>query len=155
VGSDQRFGRGLFIVEGDLEVQDNMQYGAGNVATMDRLASVGWFIKGSVIVDPSVGEMVGAFVLLGCEAAPGNCNGAPAPLRKHNGTFSTGDSSSTTLYVRGLTMAKAYNFQREVTSADVGSEVFISNGRERANTPPGMSSIAQALPKDISSVHPE
>jgi hypothetical protein len=149
---DPKLGRGLFIIEGDLEVNADIGYDSSNVTATEQLASVGWFVKGNVVVNPTVGNMVGAYVVLGCEVG-GNCTGVSAD--NHSGTFSTGVSTSQILYVYGLAMAKKFNFERRHATADTGSEVFISNGRERANTPPGMASISQALPRDITSVPPE
>lgn|GEM_PF-4415030 len=152
---DTKLGNGLFIVEGDLEVNQDITYGAGAVSSTDQLASVGWIVKGNVVVaGDSLGipveNMVGAYVAIGCEAG-NNCLGS---LGDHGGIFSTGSTSGTTLYVHGLAMARTFNFERRVMSSDFGAEVFISDGRERANTPPGMASISAALPRDITSVAP-
>lgn len=141
-------GKGLFIVEGDLEIRTNLIYDSTNISRITQLASVGWLVKGDIIVDPAVTEIVGAYVALGCDPS-GNCPGTPG----HQGTFFTGLSSTETFTLQGLVLAKSFELQRTSANVTSGSERFINDGKVRANPPPGMTDFTAGLPV-ISAVRP-
>lgn len=120
-------GSGLIIVEGDLFIDRNITYELNSVSKIEELASVGWLVRGRLVIDPSVTEIVGAFYVEG-----------------DNG-IATG-ASGNKLIVHGLMIAKRYNFQRTFRSTDEGSEQIVYDGRALINTPPGMEDLTKSLP---------
>ncbi|MFH0854192.1 MAG: hypothetical protein V1891_01740 [bacterium] len=118
---------GLIIVEGNLNIFKNTFYDSSGVTRMKDLASVGWLVKGDLVIAPAVSQVVGAFYVEG-----------------ENG-ISTGDLA-TPLTVYGLMIAKKYEFQREYMSINRGAEQVIYDGRTLINTPPGMDDLTKALP---------
>ncbi|MBU0707700.1 hypothetical protein KKG41_04985 [Patescibacteria group bacterium] len=142
-GSDEfENGSGTFVIEGNLNVNNNITYDATGPAieAMRQLASVIFIVKGDVIVDPSVTNMVGTYATLGCDpgvpAGTGNCEAIP-----DIGVFSSG-SSSDRLTVQGIVLAKKFELHRTGVSSDAGSEVIINDGRMTSNPPPGAVDIS-------------
>ncbi len=130
-------GAGTVIVDGDLTINGDITYQSNNGLNKFRnLASVAWIVRGDVKINPSVKNLVGAFIVLG--------NGSNCPAGGC-GTFSSGDSANP-FRVSGLIMARQFNFERGGGSEKEGSEVIIYDGRLLANTPPGVEDFAQALP---------
>ncbi|MDP3964776.1 MAG: hypothetical protein Q8Q20_03945, partial [bacterium] len=143
-------GSGLFIIEGDLIVNDDITYIASPIDVVTQLASVGWIVKGSVTIDSGVTQMVGAYTVIGCDSGVvANCQGAPL---LHDGTFDTG-SGGNQLEVRGLVLAKRIILDRNFADPVVGSEVIFNDGRLHANPPPALVDISRTIPL-ISSVRP-
>lgn len=136
-------GAGLIIVEGDLLIRHNINYANLPVHKLKNLPSVAWIVKGDVVIDPSVTEVVGAFIILG----NGKEKKCPALLASSNGCgrLSTG-ASSQPFDLYGFIMARQFNFQRNFFSTDRGSERFIYDGRALSNTPPGLGDLGQVLP---------
>ena len=137
-GSGRLDGSGLIVVRGNLTITGDLSYQAGpSVLNLKNLASVGWLVlddgsglKGKIIINPSVEKLVGAFYAEN-EIATGTTNNR---------------RTDKSLTVRGLMLAKKFNFQRLWQSAQRGSEQVIYDGRVLANTPPGMADLMSALP---------
>jgi len=131
-------GSGTIVVGGDLVIEDNIQYDQnalpGN-ATISQLASVAWIVEGDVTVDPAATTIVGAFI-----AIPTNANPAAGVVRTGTGT---------TLDVRGLMMARLFDFQRTQSTPTTAAETITYDGRIIANSPPGTQDIANLLPQTI------
>ncbi len=143
-------GSGLFIIEGDLIVNNNITYADpsfGELEVASQIASAGWIVKGDVIVDGSVENMAGTYAVIGCEAG-GNCPAAG----DHDGLFSSGNTGLQ-LKVEGVVLAKSYLLERTYAASDEGAEVFDNTGRLQANPPPGMVDISLNTPV-ISTVRP-
>lgn len=130
-------GSGLIVVKGNLTIIGDLTYQAGAVTNLTNLASVGWLVlddgsgtKGKIIINPSVERLVGAFY---------------AEQEISTGTTNNRRTDQP-LTVRGLMLAKKFNFERLWQSAERGSEQVIYDGRVLANTPPGMADLMSALP---------
>jgi len=130
-------GSGLIVVKGNLTITGDLAYQAGAVTNLTNLASVGWLVlddgsgtKGKIIINPSVERLVGAFY---------------AEQEISTGTTNNRRTDQP-LTVRGLMLAKKFNFERLWQSAERGSEQVIYDGRVLANTPPGMADLMSALP---------
>ncbi|HLD28576.1 MAG TPA: hypothetical protein VJB67_03090 [Patescibacteria group bacterium] len=153
--STAKKGNGLIVINGNLMINKNIGYNGGSLPdSLDQLASVGWIIKGDVIIDPSVKNIVGAFVVLGKDGAicqyedDESCNDT-RDYPKYNKTgygiifTSESDLSFTAL---GLMVAKAFDFRRTYSDIVQGSERIIYDGRLIANPPPGMEGFSEGLP---------
>ncbi len=129
---------GTIVVDGDLIIEDDITYdgGTGSLTRFRNLASIAWIVRGDVIIDPSVRNVVGAFIVLGdgTSCASDGC-----------GRFITGNSS-VQFTLSGMVMARQFDFGREGGTSTVGSELIIYDGRLLANIPPGLSAFADALP---------
>lgn len=138
-GSGRINGSGLIVVKGNLNITGDIFYQTGSVANLKNLSSVGWLVvdvddgtgtKGNINIDSAVKTVVGAIYAEG-EVSTGT----------------TGDRrTDKPLTVRGLILAKKFNFERLWQSAERGSEQVVYDGRTLANTPPGMTDLMSALP---------
>ncbi|MEK7653075.1 MAG: hypothetical protein AAB358_01155 [Patescibacteria group bacterium] len=151
-----KYGNGIIIVNGNLYIENAIMYDNDGVpSNLNQLASVAWIVKGDVIVDPSVEEIAGAFIVLG--------NGSPSPCASTGDLefpqydqygcgvfFSVNPLKSPDqlipLKVSGLIAAKAFDFRRTYAKASGGSERIIYDGRLIANPPPGLEGFAEKLP---------
>ncbi len=134
-------GAGTIVIEGNLHINSNIYYEENPVTSkIENLASVAWIVKGDVIVDPSVTEIVGNFIILGQDGLACPNDGC--------GSFKTGDdfSNPKQLVINGLIMAKQFYFQRYYKVEREPAEVLIYDGRVLINTPPGLESVAKGLP---------
>ncbi|MFC1613634.1 hypothetical protein ACFL23_04925, partial [Patescibacteria group bacterium] len=120
-------GRGLIVVDGDLNIDSDIFYENASVSRIKQLASIGWLVQGDLVIASSVSSIVGSYYIEGA------------------GGVSTG-SSDISLKVYGLMIAKDYNFQRTYQNIAEGSEQIIYDGRALVNTPPGMEDLTKALP---------
>ena len=127
---------GLIIVNGNLTLNGDIIYTSiGDIPILhtQNLASVAWLIEGNLTIGPAVENLVGAFIVLGQVIIP---DSAP--------------ESEKSLTVRGLIMAQGYQFGRSFSGTPGNpqpSEQIFYDGRLLANTPPGLSDFALALPK--------
>ena len=136
-GVGEGLGAGTIVVNGDLFIEDNINYFNNTLSNqVNNLASVGWIVLGDVIVDSSVTEMMGAYVVLGDSAAIG-------------GEISTG-IGSLPLTVQGMVAAGRFNLERTAIGANTNpfpSELFSYDGRLLANPPPGFENFTAVLPQ--------
>ena len=154
--SDPRFkssanvpGNGIIIVDGNLNIKSNISYNSGLPGKLNELASVVWIVKGDVIVDQSVENIAGAFIVLG-NGAPCQSSSSPDPDYPNYdqigcGVFFSG-SSNKSLTVLGLIIAKAFDFRRNFAEILQGSERIIYDGRLTANPPKALSAFVEGLP---------
>lgn len=126
-------GSGLIIIDGNLNINVNLTYDTSSITRIKQLASVGWIVKGNLIFDPNVEEVVGAFYVEGNDGVADNA------------AVYTGESESK-LTIYGLVIAPEYSFERIYVSLSEGSEQIIYDGRALVNTPPGMEDLTKALP---------
>lgn len=127
-------GSGTILVDGDLIINANMDYEAGALGgRIDNLPSVAWLVKGNIIINPSVTNIVGLFY---SEGAAGITTGT------------TGDPlADVALSVKGLMVAKKITLQRLFVAADNSpSEQITFDGRAIVNPPPGLADMAKGLP---------
>jgi hypothetical protein len=127
-------GNGTVIIDGDLIINANILYQAGSIGTkIDNLASVAWIVKGDIIIDETVTEIVGLFYSEGT-------NGIS--------TGTTGSSiTDVAIIINGMLIAKKINLERiYVIETGDPAEQIIFDGRAIANPPPGLSDIGKGLP---------
>lgn len=150
VGSNK--GSGTIIVKGNLKINANVTYkNEVSPTNLKQLASVAWIVQGDVVIAPSVSQAVGAFLVLGNGAA---CQDDSAEYPKYtvNGcgvVFSVDPAQSdanVSLTVKGLIVAKAFDFRRNYSQLSHGSERIIYDGRLTANPPPGLQGFNEGLP---------
>ncbi|EKE14578.1 MAG: hypothetical protein ACD_12C00409G0001, partial [uncultured bacterium] len=169
-------GSNLLILNSDLIVQENIEYGTEQITgddNINRLSSIGFLVKGNITVDPSVTHMVGVYIALGeeniercplLENPPGICSDDQAEPDNFCdkslpnscssgfdclscGRITSGSSSTNQLQVNGLMMARQFNFQRGlVTVENIPSENITFDGRAIVNPPPGLEDFTKALP---------
>jgi len=150
-----KYGNGTVIVNGNLTLNGDILYSTtSNPLSISQLASVAWIIKGDLIINGSVKNLSGAFMVLGngiatCKFQDGSdCYSGvdfPKYLANGYGTIFSG-SSSDQLTVYGLIAAKAYDLRRKYIDPLAGSEQIIFDGRLTANPPPGFKSFSESLP---------
>lgn len=128
-------GSGTIVVNGDLIIQDNVTYFNNSISThINNLASVSWIVLGDIIIEPTVTELVGAFVALD--------NGSGT------GYVFTG-KGTLPLSVSGLMIARGFTFEREdvgTSTTPQASEQIVYDGRVIANPPPGLEDFVEVLP---------
>jgi len=155
-------GHGTIVINGDLVISDNIVYQGdpGNLSNIEELASVAWIVKGDLIVNSNVTEIVGAFIVLGdgsaCFYDDGeSCDDIVRQYPQYKRTsygvaFSVdpqipGDTSKG-LTVSGLMFARSYDLRRTFAEVTQGSERIIYDGRLIANPPPGLEGFSEGLP---------
>ena len=134
-------GAGTVVVDGDLNINSNLYYENSKVtAQIENLASIAWIVKGDLIIDPAVTNLVGNFIVLGKAGAI--CPGAGC------GNFKTGNDSAnpTQLVIKGMAMARQFTFERNYKKDASGAEQIIYDGRVLVNIPPGLEDVAKGLP---------
>jgi len=141
-------GDGLIYVDGDLTISADVTYQSGSVEQLNFLPSVAFIIRGDLIIDPSVENLVGTFIVLGEEGSTTCLAG-----EDHCGRVYTGDDSAVaeaskkTLTIKGLVIARDFKLQR--TKQDIfqtPGEIIQYDGRVVLNTPPGLEDFSQILP---------
>ncbi len=131
-------GSGLVIVDGDLTIENNMSYAPTGGGTSARgLASVGWLVRGNLIVRGQVERVVGAYYVSGTGTGGGSFTVEPGSLQ---------------LTIYGALIARRFDFGRTYyaspgpTGTEGAAERVVADGRVLINTPPGFSDILRALP---------
>lgn len=127
-------GSGTIIVDGNLIINANINYEAGAVASrIDNLPSVGWLVKGNIIINPSVTNIAGLFYSEGAAGITTGTTGAK--------------ETDVALIAKGLLIAKKITLQRLFIKADNSpSEQIIFDGRAIVNPPPGLADMVKGLP---------
>jgi hypothetical protein len=144
-GIGQR-GNGTIVVTGDLFINGNMSYEVNVPADLSQLASVAWIVEGDVVINPSVSNIVGAYVLLGNgEVCSGDDSDYPRYEQNGCGVFFSGQDNNP-LTVSGLIVAKAFDFRRIYADIAKGSERIVYDGRLVANPSPGLLGFVEGLP---------
>lgn len=142
-------GNGIIIVDGNLTIKKDISYGAGVPTKLNQLASVVWIVRGDLIIDPDVENVVGAFVVLGNNTACQLSASSDPSYHNYNqtgcGVFFSGDSDKP-LTVLGLVIAKAFDLERNFSELLQGSERIIYDGRLTANPPKALSGFIEGLP---------
>ncbi len=137
-------GAGIIIVNGNLQVNANIQYDPNSTTVSDlrQLASLVVIVKGNLLIDSPVTTLIGTYYVQGTVCtAPGN---APCSY----GTSGT----EYPLTVRGLLIAKQFKFNRKYAGTidkPSPSELIIFDGRLQSNPMPGLTDFADALPNTI------
>lgn len=143
-------GAGLIVIEGTLDVAAEVRYEQEAVRnTIENLASVGWIVRKPlcaeglcpqeepqiedvVRIDPSVENMAGLILAEG-----GVHTGSDVGSPKH-------------LLLSGGVIARRFTFARLFTDKQggnrIGAERIVSDGRARANPPPGLTDLVRSLP---------
>jgi len=134
-------GAGTVVIDGDLRINKNLYYEDAPVTgKIENLASVVWIVKGDIIIDPSVSNLVGLFIALGKDGV--NCPD------NHCGQFKTGDDTQSPrqLIIKGAIMARKLVFQRTYKVSSEPAEQIIYDGRTAVNTPFGLEDLGKGLP---------
>jgi len=134
MGTTNALGNGTVIINGDLTIDNNIGYSEATINNIYNLASISWITLGDVVIDNSVTNLVGAYVVL------------------DGGAFYTSDTadSNQSLTLYGLVMARQFFFDRIRTydaGREVPSEKIIYDGRAFANIPPGLEDLVATLPE--------
>lgn len=133
-GTGAQKGSGTIVVDGNLIVNANTSYQSGAVASrINNLPSVGWLVKGNIIISPVVSSMAGVFY---SEGAGGIATGA------------TGNpQTEKPLTVSGMFIARSILLQRLYVAADnTPAEQITFDGRAAINPPPGFVDMIKGLP---------
>ncbi|MBT4210163.1 MAG: hypothetical protein HOE19_04615 [Candidatus Komeilibacteria bacterium] len=143
---------GIIWVEGDLTINEDIEYELGSVENLIRIPSLVWIIEGDLKINWQVSKLAGTFIVLGdgnsCSFVspevpdPGcgqiiTCEGTP------------GQCSMNSLTVSGNVMAKYFDLGRYFIDVSTGepSENFINDGRLQANPPPGFEDFSNVIPR--------
>ncbi|MDZ7798016.1 MAG: hypothetical protein U5L76_00175 [Patescibacteria group bacterium] len=125
---------GLIIVEGDLFIDSDIYYDDSDVDKINKLPSVGFYVKGNIHIGKEVENIVGAYY------TEGNVY-----------VSSTGSANTDKkLTVKGLMIASGYSFKRRFKGTmnnPQPAEVISYDGRIQLNPPPGFRDLVQSLPK--------
>ena len=138
-------GAGTIIINGNLHINKNLYYESNAVtAQIENLASVAWIVRGDVIIDGTVSNVVGDFIVVGPEPAVACADPRPSGC----GEFRTGADADSPrqLVLSGLVMAREMFFERSFRLAGEPAEKIIYDGRVIVNTPPGLENVAKGLP---------
>ncbi len=125
-------GVGLIIVDGNMMINNNITYENTNYSgSLKNLASVGFVVRGNVVIAPGVTQIVGNYYVAGSGLS--------------GGEFMTGDSGDQ-LVIYGAVIAKKLVLARTYSAGNEPAEKVISDGRININTPPGFSDLLKTLP---------
>lgn len=135
---------GIIVVDGDLTLNDNVSYetiGVGAITTFKKIPSLVWIVRGDVIVDPSVTELSGTFIVLGDPAA--DCS---TPTNPGCGNFSSGVGPNQ-LIVNGSALARSFSLGRTYNNNGAPAEKFYNTGRLQINPPRGLEDFSKLAPR--------
>jgi hypothetical protein len=159
-GRNGESGAGIIYVNGNLTINKDITYASTGVNRLKHIPSLVWIVRGDVIIDPTVENLAGTFIVIG-DGDPHTCPAIVSannpPASKGCGRFSTGNDSSIlagpqSLTVSGHVLARQFLFQRSYSAVDtknktLPSETFIADGRLQANPPDGLTDLSRTLPK--------
>ena len=143
---------GIIWVEGDLIINENIEYDLVGVENLISIPSLVWVIEGDLKINYSVTDLAGAFIVLGdgnsCAFTPPD---VPDP---HCGQIitcvgNTTDCAINPLTISGNVMAKYFDLGRYYIDPATGqaAESFINDGRLQANPPPGFEDFSSVIPR--------
>jgi len=133
-------GAGTIVIDGNLHINADLFYESSIVNGLEKLASVAFIVLGDVIIDPTVSQIVGSYIVLG-----------------EQGIFDTGDDSEIIVeevagnqfILKGMVIAKQIILNRVYFVGLAPAEIFEYDGRALVNTPPGLVNIVGYLPNWI------
>ena len=134
-------GAGLLVVRGNLRITNNLQYISSTITDLRQLASLAIVVRGNLEIENQVTNVIGAYYVEGTVFT------TPA-------STATSSDNRYPLTVRGLMIAKAFEFNRKfagTVESPLPSELFIFDGRLQSNPLPGMTDFAGALPDTFNS----
>lgn len=149
IGNNTQSGAGVIIVDGNLEINKNITYqSVAGITNLKQIPSLVWIVKGDVIIDPTVTEVVGTFIILGSDIALPRCNGLTDLANTGCGQFKSGTGANQ-LVVRGNVLAKKFLLKRTYSNAVTGApaEQFINDGRLQTNPPLGLKDMSGVIPR--------
>ncbi len=137
-------GAGIIVIEGNLRINKNITYrSSATISNLKQIPSLVWVVKGDVIIDTSVQDVVGTFIVLGdgtsCASAdPSGC-----------GQFKSGLTGQRPLLVRGNVLARKFVLERIYVDQASGTpaEQFINDGRLQSNPPLGLTDMSRVIPR--------
>jgi hypothetical protein len=142
---------GIIIVEGDLTINKNIVYETGlSYSNLKNIPSVVWIVRGDLLIDPSVTDLAGTFIVLGNGAS---CDpAAPAASCGQINTCNTATPAmcdDAQLTISGNVLARYFNLGRTYInpSTKEPSEKFINDGHIQANPPPGLEDFSNVIPR--------
>lgn len=139
---------GVIIVNTNLILNTNVRYDdtGADISNLKEINSLVWIVRGDLIVDSAVTNLAGTFIILGTGSS---CDG-PSPV-EGCGRFISCDPArgacNRQLVVDGSVLARRFELTRDYYDNEAPAELFINNGRLRANPPPGLSDFGQLLPR--------
>ncbi|MFA5126908.1 MAG: hypothetical protein WC465_02835 [Patescibacteria group bacterium] len=150
-GSGNTSGAGIIVVDGNLHIDRNIDYGSSaNLTNLKQIPSLVWVVRGDIKVDPSVTKIAGTFIALG-KPTIANCSaGVEGCGRFVSGFYYVGSPSlSNQLVVVGNVLAKKFILNRTYIDPLTGApaEQFINDGRLQTNPPPGMTDLSKVIPR--------
>jgi len=131
-GTGAQKGSGTVVIEGNLNINADILYQSGAVASrIDNLPSVAWIVKGNIVIDETVENVAGVFY--------------------SEGSISTGttgfNETDIPITISGMLIARQINLQRLFADeTQEPSEQIIFDGRAIVNPPPGLADISKGLP---------
>ncbi|MBI2636607.1 MAG: hypothetical protein HYW81_00210 [Parcubacteria group bacterium] len=131
-GTGTQKGSGTIVVDGNLTINADIAYQSGAVSSrIDNLPSVAWIVKGNIVMNPSVQNVVGVLY--------------------SEGTISTGTTGSALsdvpVEISGMLIANKISLDRLFADATAEpAEQITFDGRAIANPPPGLADIGKGLP---------
>lgn len=153
-GADKESGAGIALIEGDLIINDNIdyQYYGNNISYLRNIPSLVWVVKGDVLINPNVERIAGTFIILGDDSA--SCDLNPDP-DQHCGQFvscyngTSEECEAKYLQVSGNVFARYFKLSRTYYDRISGdpAEQFFSDGRLQANPPAGFVDFSKLVPR--------
>lgn len=123
--NDSANGSGVVVINNTAILSHDIFYTNNDKPiNLKNISSVVWIIKGDLVIDPSVKEISGTFIVFG--------------------EFNTGLGSNQ-LKVNGSVLAQSFVLDRAYSSGP--SELFINDGRLKVNPPSGLQNFSTNLPK--------
>ena len=127
-------GSGLVIVDGDLNIESNIIYDDTGVNKIKQVPSIGFYVKGNIIVHENVTEIFGTYY-----------------TEKSFITYSSGTvNTDIQLRVKGVLVAATFDLRRRfkgTINIPQPAEIITYDGRIQLNPPPGFRDLTSALPK--------
>ncbi|MCD4761181.1 LamG domain-containing protein, partial [bacterium] len=165
-GSGLENAAGVIVVEGDLRIGANINYGTGTFTNLKNIPSLAWIVKGNVFIDHNVSNVVGTFIVVGqlsdCGTDAPSCFDEDTDLDSFSkcGEFVScyqtsadldpeGNCDDSSLTVEGSVIAKEFELCRTYYDDVIRdpAENFINDGRLRANPPPGFEDFSAVIPR--------
>ena len=152
-------GSGIVVINGDLTILDgaSVTYDSlGIINFLSEIPSLVWVVKGDVVIEGGVEEIVGTFIVLRadgsiCDPYIVSEDDITIPPRNSCGRFDTCDQDldcGDQLKVTGNVLAKQFDMGRDFRNPDKeASELFQNDGRLQANPPPGLTDFSKVIPR--------
>jgi hypothetical protein len=173
-GSANESGAGIIVVKGNLFINADIKYDTTSITNIKQIPSLVWIIKGDLIIDESVTEVAGTFIVLGNGEVQASgrtdCHDLVqwAPTADPPGGWYSyaGCGQFQSLWIDtsygqpfenqiieplkiiGNVLARKFELVRTYTdSLGTPAEQFINDGRLQTNPPLGLSDMSKVIPR--------